>query len=233
MSKFNARIISVSVLVAIFGCGCTHAPTGSVIDERDSAVVTELPTHFILNPYKGPPNHYPFKISLAQIDTFLKPMPVTVEYVGGCGGTEWEGNLCSFFTKRSIGTVRTPWMNDAVTFTVDFAQTENGNFLYRAMLGDNSYVRSNRNEDQLVWSHDYGQERELMQLSDILWEGESADRKKLLFRITESSKGIQLSAFEEKRRRWLDLLLQQCLTDSDPAVVQSAKDLRRSLNIQD
>src|SRR5262245_5689620 len=229
----STHILRVVYVVATLAIACGRYPVSTKADDRlpgvaandDPQRTTDLPKHFILNPDGGRPSDYPAEISFKELETFLKPLRVAGQ---GCGGMPWEGGSCGMFG-NTYNPTKTPWLNEQLEIDACYAQTKTGTFLASFMLGRNRYGRADRNGDKLTWEQNYQPEYEQQEIRQVLYGKDSAKRKKLLTRISDSLQNLDLSRFPAKRIDLLMLQVKRCENDSDPAVVTLARQLNNTL----
>lgn len=144
----------------------------------------------------------------------------------------WEGAACGMFC-NTYAAAKTPWLKDEVEFDAAYAQTKSGNFLASFMLGRNRYERADRKSDKFTWKMNYEPQYEKQAIHQVLFGKDSAQRKTLLTKISDSFKDLDLAQFPAKSRELLALQLKPCEDDPDPAVVMLAKGLRRALALRE
>ena len=230
MSSSKAVHVRLSSVLVTLALVCGHDPVSGIADDDDEPIPTAtLPIHFILNPDRGRPADYPAEISLTELEAFLK----TQRKIGqACGRMTWEGVSRGMFC-NTYAVTDTPWLKSPVELDACYAQTKTGSFLASLILGMNRYSRADRNRTKLIWAQNYEPRYEQQEIYRILLGKDSGKRKKLLAKINDSFRNLDLAQFPAKRRELLTQQVRQCENDRDPEVVELAREIRKTLMLSD
>lgn len=227
MTTLNAALSRLMSLLITIAVVCGNNPSSAIADDSNPNSTATIPKHFILNPDTGRPTDYPVEISITELEAFLKKQRRGAQ---ACGEMTWEGESCGAFCDLHDAR-NTPWLKMPVALKACYAQTKTGTFLASFTLGRNKYSRVDRNKTKMIWTSNYDPEYQRGETHRILYGDDSGKRKELLTKIKHSFQDLDLAQFPAKSRELLKRQVLQCENDTDPDVVNLARQIRSALTL--
>jgi hypothetical protein len=220
--------IHIAAFTALLACGCKpnteSVPATSPQQanaEKNDGTARPIPINFILNPDETRPLGYPESISVTAAEDFIVDKKLLSQTCGP-GGYD-----------SSYGDVMFPWLERPESLSYRYMQAETGSFLTSLTIGTQTYSRSDRDSNLLMWTRNSEPRRQMNVVGSTLTGGNSSDRKLLLMKISRSLAGVEIDRFEPKKRSYLANLVKFCQSDVDTEVASLAIEICELLKVNE